>query len=56
MFDQPSGAYGLLREHAPASKEPCALSLASSIDLERTIWDPDYRRWAIDQLSKQEHG
>jgi hypothetical protein len=43
-------------EVSPVKPESRTSSVAHLIDIERTVWDPDYRRWAIDQLSKQDHG
>ena len=48
-------SHGSFGELSSVSTEAQLPPLTRSIDIERTVWDPDYRRWAIDQLSKQNH-
>jgi len=55
MVELPDGAFSSYGEALALKFETPTPSVARLIDIERTVWDPDYRRWAIDQLSKEDH-
>jgi len=52
IFEHPVCTSGTSSEQFPVSEEGNIAPTAASLDTERTIWDPDYRRWAINQLSR----
>jgi hypothetical protein len=55
MSELPLCRHGSFGELSSVSTEAQLPPMTRSIDIERTIWDPDYRRWVINQLSKQNH-
>lgn len=54
MIERPARAFGIFDAPPALKPETPSPSVARLIDIERTIWDPAYRRWAIDQLSKED--
>ena len=44
MFEQPACTSVAPSKQNPVVEDVIAVSSAASIDTERTIWDPDYRR------------